>query len=100
MYFEGKCTAKQLVPSIVQHITEATDEGNNRLWEMVSSNIGVKNETLADNGWVFKSSGATGLDNIIIGFYTVIISIIRNCFDNLFFFEWKLFFFYVSFIFY
>ena len=68
MYFEGKCTAAKLIPSIVQHITEATDEAGNRLWEMVSSNIGVRDNTHTDDGWVFKSSGSTGQDDIIIGF--------------------------------
>ena len=68
MYFEGKCTAEKLVPSIVQHITAATDESGNRLWEMDSSKVGTRDKNNSDNGWVFKSKGTSGEDNLVIGF--------------------------------
>ncbi|MGA4519178.1 hypothetical protein ACPA0F_18130 [Solibacillus silvestris] len=68
MYVEGKCLAKNLVPSIVKHITDATDATGNKLWEMISSKVGVRTSSVYDDGWVFKSKGTSGNDNLIIGF--------------------------------
>lgn len=68
MYIEGKCNLKSFVPDIVRHITDAVDSRGGKMWEMVSSKVGVVNTTNSDNGWVFKSQGSSGKDNLIISF--------------------------------
>ena len=68
MYIEGTCVAENLVPSIVQHLKDATDNMGNKLWEMVSSNVGERIAASPNDGWVFKSKGSSGKDNLILGF--------------------------------
>ncbi|MGM7682848.1 hypothetical protein ACSVDA_11910 [Cytobacillus sp. Hm23] len=69
MYFEGKCLAKDLIPTIADHITNATDESGEPLWLMVSSNIGVRDSLNNNDGWVFKSSVSNSCIGFKNGFY-------------------------------
>ena len=72
MYIEGKCLADQLIKPLVKHIDEATDENDNKMWQMISSNTGENSTSTNVDGWVFKSAGSSGEDNILIGFKNVL----------------------------
>jgi hypothetical protein len=65
MFFEGKCTATALIPTIITAMTTINPDDNLPYWENVSSNIGASK---TDDGYVLHSNGSNGDNEIYIGF--------------------------------
>lgn len=66
MFFEGRCTLRQL-PVRIRDAVLAVDNSlltPAPLWEMVSSNVGTLK---TDDGYVFRSQGTDGKSNIVWG---------------------------------
>jgi hypothetical protein len=78
LFFQGSCTAKSLIPIVVNAMKSVNPDDGLPLWENVSSNIG---NAKTDDGYVMYSKGENGQRDIFIGFKSENSFYINNRYD-------------------